>query len=111
MDFKKYIEYVKKDASKEYNKNIALIALIEEVGEVAGLVKKKSIYPDFDFVKKYGGTFEEEIKDEMSDVLWQYVNLCNQLNLNIEDLIDYNVDKLNKRFNGSNNVCKDGGKR
>ena len=79
MKFEDYVKYVKEGASKSYTPDIALIALVEEVGEVSGLIKKKTIYPNFDFVKKYGSTFEDEIKDEMSDVFWQYINLCNEL--------------------------------
>lgn len=110
MDFKEYVEYVKEGASSSYDAKIALIALVEEVGEVAGLIKKKSIYPDFDFKKKYGASFEEEVEDELGDVLWQYVNLCGQCGIKIEDIIDHNVEKLNKRH-GSQKVAKDGGKR
>lgn len=110
MNFKDYIEYVKNGASSTYTPEISLIALTEEVGEVAGLIKKKSIYPSYDFVQKYGSTFEYEIEDELGDVLWQYINLCNQYHISIDDIIKHNVEKLNERH-GENKVASDGGKR
>lgn len=110
IGFNAYVKYVQNGASSSYTPSLALIALVEEIGEVSGLIKKKGIYPDFDFVKKYRASFEDEIKEEMGDVLWQYVNLCKQLGLDITDIIQTNVDKLNKRH-GGDKVAKDGGKR
>lgn len=110
MKIEEYQKFVKEGASSAYDSNSAMIAMIEEVGEVCGLIKKRLIYPNYDFKTKKGYSFEEGVLDEMGDVLWQYLNLCNYLSLNIEDIINHNLEKLNKRHDGIK-VTLDGGKR
>ena len=110
MDINEYQNYVKEGSSPVYTKQLALIGLLGEVGEISDVIKKEAIYDDMSkFVDKYGMTVEEKIKDEASDVLWQYINLINQYNLSIQDVIDYNVEKLNKRHGGAGKMAKDGG--
>lgn len=110
MTKEEYQEFVRKGASSAYNAESAMIALVEEVGEVCGLIKKKLIYPNYDFKAKKGCSFEEGVLDEMGDVLWQYLNLCNLLNLDINNIINHNLEKLDSRHNGAK-VALDGGKR
>lgn len=110
MTKEEYQEFVKEGASSAYNAESAMIAMVEEVGEVCGLIKKKLIYPNYDFKTKKGYTFEEGVLDEMGDVLWQYLNLCNYLGLDINDIINHNLEKLNDRHGGAKTAL-DGGKR
>lgn len=110
MDINEYQNYVKEGSNPVYTKQLALIGLLGEIGEISDVIKKEAIYDDMSkFVDKYGMTVEEKIKDEASDVLWQYINLINQYNLSIQDVIDYNVEKLNKRHGGAGKTAKDGG--
>lgn len=102
-----YEKYVELGRSKKYNKLLALIGLSEEVGEVAGLIKKKAIYPQY---FKDINSYNNQLKLELGDVLWQYVNLIKILGYSLEEIIESNEKKLNKRFNNANLISK-GGKR
>ncbi len=109
MDIKEYQNYVKEGASDKYDSLLSLAGLMGEVGEVADVIKKESIYEDMSkFIEKYGMNVKEKIIDEMGDILWQYINLLNQYQVSIEDVINSNVEKLNKRH-GGNKIAKDGG--
>lgn len=71
------------------------LGLAGEAGEVANIVKK--IQRDF------GGELTEEIrvklKDELGDVLW-YISACaDELNLTLDEIAEYNVEKLAARHN------------
>lgn len=110
MLIEKYQEYVKDGASSNYDKKLAIIGVVGEVGELADVVKKEAIYSDMSkFEAKYGMTVQEKIADECGDVLWQLVNLLNQYNLDIADVIVNNVNKLNSRHGGAGKTAVDGG--
>lgn len=69
------------------------LGLAGEAGEVANIVKK--IQRDF------GGVITDEIrgklKDELGDVLW-YISACaDELGLTLDEIAEYNVQKLAKR--------------
>lgn len=71
------------------------LGLAGEAGEVANIVKK--IQRDF------GGEITDEIrgklKDELGDVLW-YISACaDELGLSLEEIAQFNVEKLAKRHN------------
>ena len=107
---KDYQQYVKQGANPVYTKELAIIGVIGEVGELADIVKKEHIYDDMSkFEGKYGMTVRQKIADECGDVLWQLVNLMNMYNLNIEDVLNENILKLNKRHGGSGKTAVDGG--
>lgn len=66
------------------------IGLNDEVGEVAGKIKK--LYRDS------GGIITPElrqaIKKELGDVLWYLVNICTEFQLPLADVMDENITKL-----------------
>ncbi len=69
------------------------LGLAGEAGEVANIVKK--IQRDF------GGKLTDEIrlklKDELGDVLW-YISACgDELGLTLEEIAEFNIEKLAKR--------------
>ena len=39
-----------------------------------------------------------QIIDELGDIMFYVVNLCNMLGVNMEDVLEYNVAKLQKRY-------------
>lgn len=96
MNFEEY----QKEASQtaKYPKRLKnleypTLGLAGEAGEVANVVKK--IQRDF------GGRITEEIraklKDELGDVLW-YISACaDELGLTLEEIAEFNVEKLAAR--------------
>ena len=100
-----YEKYVESGRFKNYNDSLALIGLLEQVGEVAGLMKKKAIYPQY---FKDINSYNNQLKLELGDVLWQYVNLVKILGYSLEEIIELNEKKLNKRFNNANLISKGG---
>ena len=69
------------------------LGLAGEAGEVANIVKK--IQRDF------GGKITDEIrtklKDELGDVLW-YISACSdELGLTLDEVAEFNIEKLTKR--------------
>jgi len=104
-----YQEYVRNGASNAYTKQLSIIGLVGEVGELADVIKKEAIYSDMSkFEAKYGMSVKDKIIDEAGDVLWQYVNLLNQYGVKLEDVMEMNMIKLNKRH-GDRRIANDGG--
>ncbi|MDQ2747586.1 MAG: nucleoside triphosphate pyrophosphohydrolase family protein [Acidobacteriota bacterium] len=96
MNFKDYQAEAKQTAlypNRLKNLEYPTLGLTGEAGEVANIVKK--IQRDF------GGVINDEIrtklKDELGDVLW-YISACaDELGLTLEEIAEYNVEKLAKR--------------
>src|SRR5215831_11954039 len=69
------------------------LGLANEVGEVAGKVKK--IFRD------KGGQISEEdrraLKGELGDVLWYLTQICTELDLTLEEVARANLEKLFSR--------------
>ena len=61
-----------------------------ETGELIDYLKK-AYYHDhtlsFDHVKK-----------EIGDIMWYLGNICNEYKLDLSEILDINIDKLNKRY-------------
>ena len=71
------------------------LGLTGEAGEVANIVKK--------IQRDHGGVINDEIreklKDELGDVLW-YISACaDELGITLDQIAEYNVQKLAKRHN------------
>src|SRR5213075_3059449 len=69
------------------------LGLAGEAGEVANIVKK--------IQRDHGGVINQEIKDklkdELGDVLW-YISACaEELDLTLNEIAEFNVQKLAKR--------------
>jgi len=95
MDVKQYQEWTRTTAiypgAGEHGFNEALyltLGLTSESGEVAGKVKK---------IIRGDQVDPESLVSEMSDVLWYLARLCDNLGFTVEDLADYNYQKLEKR--------------
>lgn len=71
------------------------LGLAEEAGEVAGKVAK--------MLRKYGDEAAfvhldiDEMKKELGDVLWMVAACCMELGLDMEEVMDYNIEKLSSR--------------
>ena len=105
MDINLYQEYVRQGASDKYQDlKFAALALVGEIGEVCDIIKKANIYTEQNV------DIKEKIKDEAGDVAWQFFALLNSANLTFEEVIDYNIQKLNARHGGAK-LDTTGGKR
>jgi len=64
-----------------------------EAGEVQGKIKK--------IIRDNGGYISAEsreaIKGELSDVLWYISSMCDTLDIKLEDIATYNIEKLKSR--------------
>jgi NTP pyrophosphatase (non-canonical NTP hydrolase) len=69
------------------------LGLTNEVGEVAGKIKK--IFRD------RGGVITDDdraaLKQELGDVLWYFTQICTELDLTLEEVAGANLEKLFSR--------------
>ncbi len=96
MDFNEYQKLAKKTAlypKIQDNFVYPALGLVSEAGEVAGKVKK--IYRD------NNGVLDEErrqvLKKELGDVLWYLAQLSGDLGFSLEEVAQFNIDKLSSR--------------
>ncbi|HXF86380.1 MAG TPA: nucleoside triphosphate pyrophosphohydrolase family protein [Anaerolineales bacterium] len=70
------------------------LGLVNEAGEVAGKIKK--VFRD------QNGHIGEEVraalKAELGDVLWYLAQLATELDLSLEEIAEYNIEKLYSRL-------------
>lgn len=76
-------------------KDICLLGLAEEAGEVVGLRKRE--------LRQFGPKDVERSKreyfvEELGDVLWYLAAVCDVYGITLDELWDYNVEKLVKRY-------------
>lgn len=110
MNSKNYQEFVETSASSKYDNKLAIIGLVGEVGELADVVKKQTIYDDMSkFVEKYGMSVRDKIIDECGDTLWQLTLVMCKYGVTIEEVMDKNYEKLTKRHGGAGKTASDGG--
>lgn len=67
----------------------AVFGLTSEAGEVAGILQK--VYQGHEFDK-------EHIKKELGDCLWMIAEACEALDLDMDDVMQTNIDKLKARY-------------
>ena len=72
----------------------SVIGMMAESGEFAEVVKKKVFQADTQF------TNEEifQMKRELGDVLWYWVQGCIALGFTPDEVMDENINKLEKRY-------------
>lgn len=94
MNFNEYqtlaARTLKKEESIEINIVNLAMGIAGESGETVDYLKK---------VLFHGHEFEvEKFASELGDILWYVTSLCTILNINLEEIADYNVQKLIKRY-------------
>ena len=93
-DINKYQNLSKRTLNKTLNKeqtlNNMVYGLVGESGEVVDALKKH-LYQGHELNK-------ENMKEELGDLMFYVVNLCSEMNLRMDDVLQYNLDKLNKRY-------------
>ena len=94
MRLREYQEQSKRTLNTELDKKDQLtnmvIGIMGESGEVADIVKK-SLYQGHKLDR-------ENIAEEIGDIMFYIVNLCNVLDLDLETLIANNYYKLLERY-------------
>lgn len=86
------------------NFHYMMLNLVGEVGEfaskVAKAVRKENIsFNDGDLLIESNtlNTLDEELKGEAGDILWQLAGLCRFMEWDLNDVAQYNLDKLANR--------------
>lgn len=96
MNFEDYQSAASKTAlypRRMSNVEYPTLGLAGEAGEVANIVKK--IQRDHDGVLT--DETRAKLKDELGDVLW-YISACaDELGLTLDEIADFNIQKLAKR--------------
>ena len=90
MTNKEYQDFCSKEKSKNYCNWLLAIGLGGETGEVLEIYKKA--YRDNKQIDK------EHLKEELGDVLWYIANICTEENFTLDEIIEYNINKLTKRY-------------
>ena len=97
MDFNEYQEKSRKTALyPDLGNNFVYptLGLSGEAGEVAEKIKK--------VIRDKGGIIDdvtrEEIKKELGDVLWYLSQIASELELSLEDVAQFNIEKLYSRM-------------
>ncbi len=70
---------------------LALIGLQDELGEIAGPLKKYLWHG-------HSLPARSDLKDEIGDLLWYLATLCNSLNIDLEQVMQRNIEKLRQRY-------------
>ncbi len=94
MNIKTYSKLIKRtlpDLGSELNNQMHMaIGASTETGELLDAYKKLFAYnKPLDKIN---------IAEEIGDCLWYLINLCGMLELNIEDILENNIEKLQTRF-------------
>lgn len=96
LDFNEYqkaaFDLISEDGRKDMVTN-GVLGLAGESGECCDIVKKfKFQGHDLD---------KEHLKDELGDVLWYIAETASGLGITLEEVAQYNLDKLHKRYHGN----------
>jgi NTP pyrophosphatase (non-canonical NTP hydrolase) len=96
MEFNEYQKETRKTAiypGLGNNFSFPTIGLAGESGEVAEKIKK--------IIRDRGGIVDEysrnEVKKELGDVLWYVAQLATELNIELDDVVKFNLEKITSR--------------
>lgn len=95
LSFNEYQKQAYNLISEEGKKDMitnGVLGLAGECGECCDIVKKYK-YQGHDLNK-------EHLKDELGDVLWYLAETASGLGITLEEVAQYNLDKLHKRYHG-----------
>ena len=103
-EFQRWVEeFYEKRSWSQYNSFIRLNFLTEEVGEVSRVVRAIEIGRDRpDEQTKQVEELKMELKEELGDVLANLIILSQKYDLDLQDIMNAHVEKLSKRFQGTN---------
>ena len=117
VDLNKYKDFVEEVTSLESNKTMVLKHTMEELEEESG-VNIALLLTGAIGMASEGGEFAEIVKKcvfqgkpldaetrfhakrELGDILWYWINSCRALDLDPNEVVEENVNKLKKRYPG-----------
>lgn len=79
--------------SKHNRQEYTVIGLAAEAGEVLSLAQKAK--------RNYRYIDRDKLIDELGDVLWYFTGICNEFDIDTDDIIKFNMEKLKERNNGN----------
>ena len=80
---------INKELTQEEQEIHALHGLVGEIGELHSLYQK--VYQGHEFDKNHA-------MSELSDMLWFIAEYCTAMGWNLDDVMQYNIDKLIARY-------------
>lgn len=80
---------INNDLTKKGQEIHALHGLVGEIGELHSLYQK--VYQGHEFDKNHA-------MSELSDMLWFIAEYCTSMGWNLDDVMQYNIDKLIARY-------------
>jgi NTP pyrophosphatase (non-canonical NTP hydrolase) len=90
MDFNEYQEKTKETwISNKRNFIRIVLGICGESGEIAEKIKK--------FYRDGHSNLKKDIKKELGDLLYYIAQMANQLELNLENIAKFNIEKLKSR--------------
>lgn len=103
MNGNKYQRLAMRTCSIPYDKKQdmlrhAVFGLCSEAGEVSGILQKEYQGHEFD---------KEHMKKELGDCCWMIAEACTALDLDLNDVMLANIEKLRARFPEGFNVDRD----
>lgn len=90
MTLAEYQEFAKKNWMPGCDEVVFALGLGGECGEVLEILKKAR--------RSNSEIPMESLVAELGDVMWYIANLCTSYQLSMQDVLDYNVVKLNARY-------------
>jgi NTP pyrophosphatase (non-canonical NTP hydrolase) len=67
-----------------------VMGMVTEAGELADVFKKELAYKkEIDWIN---------VTEELGDMMWYIANFCNYRNINLEDVMEKNIQKLTARY-------------
>ena len=117
VDLNKYKEFVEEVTSLESNETMVLKHTMEELEKESG-VNIALLLTGAIGIASEGGEFAEIVKKcifqgkpldaetrfhakrELGDILWYWINSCRALDLDPNEVVEENVNKLKKRYPG-----------
>ncbi len=93
MKVSEYQECVKRTCAATEHEDIIKLALIGMAGELGEIAEplKKYLWGDHSFARS-------DLKNEIGDLLWYLATLCNTFNIDLEQVMQLNIEKLQRRY-------------
>lgn len=90
MDNKDYQTFCSKKVKDGYTVEVFALGLGGETGEVLDIIKKSR--------RDKKPIDINHMKEELGDVYWYLANLCTSFGFSIDEVLEYNINKLKERY-------------